>query len=80
MFAKITAKRQVTFPATVLDAMKLKPGDTLEIIPDADGFIIRARRVDLTKLAPLQGKLKKGLGTFDLNTFRSEPYDQSLRD
>ena len=31
MFIKITAKRQVTFPAHVLDALGVKPGDRIEI-------------------------------------------------
>ena len=31
MFVKITAKRQVTFPARVLEALGVKPGDRIEL-------------------------------------------------
>ena len=31
MFVKITAKRQVTFPARVLEALGVKPGDRLSV-------------------------------------------------
>ena len=30
MIVKVTSKRQVTFPARVLDALGIKPGDHLE--------------------------------------------------
>lgn len=33
---KITAKRQATFPAAALRAMRVKPGDYLELIHDRD--------------------------------------------
>ncbi|MFP4349805.1 MAG: AbrB/MazE/SpoVT family DNA-binding domain-containing protein [Thermodesulfobacteriota bacterium] len=80
MTVKITEKRQVTFPARVLDAMGVKPGDRLEIEPGPNGFILRPRRVNQDMLAPLRGKLKRGQGTFDLNKFREEHYEPSLRD
>jgi AbrB family looped-hinge helix DNA binding protein len=80
MFVKITAKRQVTFPARVLDALGVKPGDRLELAEGRDGFVLRARAVDRTRLAPLRGKLRRGKGTFDLEAFRGKPYDHSLRD
>ena len=60
MIVKVTSKRQVTFPAKVLDALGVKPGDQLEIQPGPDGFIIRPRRIDPTLLAPLRGKLQPG--------------------
>ncbi|MGH8478460.1 MAG: AbrB/MazE/SpoVT family DNA-binding domain-containing protein [Gammaproteobacteria bacterium] len=31
MIVKFTAKRQVTFPARVLEALGVKPGDRLEL-------------------------------------------------
>ena len=80
MFVKITAKRQVTFPARVLDALGVKPGDRLELENGPDGFLLRARHIDRTRLAPLRGKLRRGRGTFDLEAFRSQPYDRALRD
>ena len=80
MFVKITAKRQVTFPARVLDALGVKPGDRLELHESREGYVLRARHVDLTRLAMLRGKLKRGKGTFDLEAFRAKPHDRSLRD
>lgn len=80
MLVKITAKRQVTFPARVLDALGVKPGDQLELQESPDGFVLRPRRIDPTRLAPLRGKLRRGQGTFDLETFRQESHDSTLRD
>jgi len=80
VFVKITAKRQVTFPARVLDALGVKPGDRIELEEGPDGFILRARRIDHSRLAPLRGKLRRGEGTFDLDAFRNEPHDRALRD
>ena len=80
MFVKITAKRQVTFPARVLEALGVKPGDRLELEEGPDGFILRARQIDRTRLAPLRGKLRRGKGTFDLEAFRRKSHDRALRD
>ena len=38
MIVKITSKRQVTFPARVLDALGVGPGDHLELDEGPDGF------------------------------------------
>ena len=46
MLVKITSKRQVTFPARVLDALGVGPGDHLELEEGPDGFTLRARRID----------------------------------
>jgi AbrB family looped-hinge helix DNA binding protein len=80
MLVKITAKRQATFPARVLKALGVKPGDRLEIVEGPDGFILRPRRIDHSRLAPLRGKLQKGKGTFDLEAFREAPHEPTLRD
>lgn len=80
MIIKITAKRQVTFPARVLDALGVKPGDRLELEEAGDGFILRPRRIDPSRLAPLRGKLKRGQGTFDLETVRNQLHDRKIRD
>ena len=80
MFVKITAKRQVTFPAHVLDALGVKPGDRIEIEKGPDGYMLRPRHIDPARLAPLRGKLPRGKGSFDLASFRSKPYDRALRD
>ena len=80
MFVKITSKRQVTFPAHVLEALGVKPGDRLQLEQGPDGFILRARHVDRSLLAPLRGKLRRGKGTFDLEAFRGKPHGRTLRD
>jgi AbrB family looped-hinge helix DNA binding protein len=80
MFVKITSKRQVTFPARVLEALGVKPGDRLELEESAAGYLLRARVIDPARLAPLRGKLRRGLGTFDIEKFRGKPHARSLRD
>lgn len=80
MFVKITTKRQVTFPARVLKALGVQPGDQLELEEGPDGFILRPRRIDPARLAPLRTKLRHGRGTFDLESFRDQPHDPALRD
>ncbi len=80
MIVKITSKRQVTFPVRVLDALEVKPGDYLEIRESGDGFTIHPRRVDLSRLGLLRDKIAPNHAPFDLEKFRSEPYDLSLRD
>ncbi len=80
MLVKITSKRQVTFPAHVLDALGLSSGDYLELLEGPDGFLLRPRRIDLTALAPLRHKLHKGKGKFDLEQFREQAHDPTLRD
>ena len=80
MYIKITSKRQVTFPARVLEALGVKPGDRIELQPGPDGYVLRARRVDRSLLAPLRGRLRRGKGTFDLESFRDKRHDRSLRD
>ena len=80
MLVKITSKRQVTFPARVLDALGLKPGDRLRLEEGPDGFVLRPQRMDPARLAPLRDKLRRGRGSFDLVSFRQQRHDPSLRD
>lgn len=80
MIVKITSKRQVTFPARVLDALGVGPGDRLELVESSDGFRLRPQRIRRERLAPLRGKLRKGHGPFDIETFRSQRHDPALRD
>ena len=80
MIVKVTSKRQVTFPARVLDAMGVKPGDQLELTEGPDGFILRPRRIDYTRLGTLRDKIAPGAPPFDIRKFRDQPYDPSLRD
>lgn len=80
MFITVTSKRQVTFPARVLEALGAKPGDCLELVESPDGYVLRVRRIDHTRLAPLRGKLRRGQGTFGLEAFRAKPQVRTLRD
>lgn len=81
MFVTITSKRQVTFPARVLDALGVKPGDRLELQPSPEGFVLRAKRVDPSRLAPLRGKLgRTAAPAFDIHAFREQAHDPALRD
>ena len=79
MIVKITSKRQVTFPAKVLDALGVGPGDQLEISEGPDGYILRPRRIDLSKLGYLRDKIPSGHPPFDIDKFREEGYDPALR-
>ena len=80
MLVKVTSKRQVTFPARVLDALGVGPGDHIELEEGPGGFLLRPKRLDPTLLAPLRGKVRPDAAPFDVETFRSQPHDPSLRD
>jgi AbrB family looped-hinge helix DNA binding protein len=80
MIVKITSKRQVTFPAHVLEAMGVGPGDRLEITEGPDGFILRPSRIDHSRLAPLRHLIPPDAPPFDIRKFRDGTYDPALRD
>ena len=80
MLVKVTSKRQVTFPARVLDALGARPGDRLLLEETPEGFLLCPRRIDAGRLAPLRQKLRRGRGGFDVDAFRKQPHDPSLRD
>ena len=71
MIVKITSKRQVTFPAHVLDAIGVGPGDRLELSEGPDGFILKPRRIDHSRLAPLKDLIPVDHPAFDINQFRA---------
>jgi bifunctional DNA-binding transcriptional regulator/antitoxin component of YhaV-PrlF toxin-antitoxin module len=78
---KITSKRQATFPAAALKALRVKPGDYLELIHDKDNWRLAPVGVDLSKLAPLQHKISSTHSRFDLDKWRDTPKDHArLRD
>ena len=80
MFIKITAKRQVTFPARVLEELGVGPGDRLELREESNGYLLRPLRVDESLLGGLRDKLKRGKGSFDLKQVREQAGAPSLRD
>jgi bifunctional DNA-binding transcriptional regulator/antitoxin component of YhaV-PrlF toxin-antitoxin module len=78
---KITAKRQATFPAAALKALRVKPGDYLELIHDKDDWRLAPAGVDFSKLGPLQHKIARDHPSFDLAKWRAAPKDYArLRD
>lgn len=80
MLVKVTAKRQVTFPAHVLDVMGVRPGDRLELLEGPHGFVIRPHKIDLSRLAPLREQIDPDIAPFDVHAFRAQRHDPSLRD
>jgi len=80
VFVKITTKRQVTFPARILEALGVKPGDRIELQEGPNGFLLRPRSIDPSRLAPLRGKLRRGRGQFALESFRNQRHERALRD
>ncbi len=80
MIVKITSKRQVTFPAHVLDAMGVGPGDRLEILESPDGYLLKPRRIDHSKLGILKDLIPPDAPPFDIREFRDGTYDPALRD
>ena len=81
MLVKITSKRQVTFPARVLDAMGVGPGGpagTGRERPTDSSFA--RRRIDVAMLGGLRDKIPPDHPPFDIDKFREEGYDPALRD
>ena len=72
MIVKITSKRQVTFPKRVLDELGVGPGDRLELLEGPDGYILRPKRIDRSKLAPLKDLIPPDTPPFDIRKFRDE--------
>ena len=78
---KITAKRQVTFPAAALKALRVKPGDYLALIQDKDEWRLAPEGVDFNKLGTLKHKISSQLPSFDLAAWRGTAKDHArLRD
>ena len=80
MIAKVTSNRQITFPAQALDAFGIAPGDHLAVEECADGVVLRPKRIVRERLAPLRGKLRPEHAPFDIQAFRGQLHDSSLRD
>ena len=80
MIVKVTSKRQITLPAHVLDAMGVGTGDLLQLIPGPDGYLLRPRRIDYSRLGTLREKIPRGHPPFDIRAFRDKPHDSTLRD
>ena len=79
MIVEITSERTVSFPPGVLDAMGVKPGDQLELTESPEGYLIRPKRIDYSRLGTLRDKIPPGQPPFDIGKFREQPYDPALR-
>jgi bifunctional DNA-binding transcriptional regulator/antitoxin component of YhaV-PrlF toxin-antitoxin module len=65
MLVKVTAKRQVTFPARVLNALGVQPGESLELVEGPEGFLLSGYRRSLHRAAtPLWNQQTRGPGGF----------------
>ncbi len=80
MVLKITSKRQVTFPQHVLDELDLVPGDRVMLIASEDGYVLKPRTLDLSKLAPLKDRIPRDCGAFNLGAYRREGHEGPIRD
>ena len=72
MLVKVTSKRQVTFPAKVLDELGVKPGDQIELQERPDGYLLKHRRIDYSKLGTLRHLVKPGAPPLDIRKFRDD--------
>lgn len=75
---KITSKRQATFPAAVLAAMHVKPGDYLELIQENDNWRLAPVSIDYSKLGTLRHKISADHPPLDLNQWRKTTKDHVL--
>ena len=79
MLLKVTAKRQVTFPRSVLESLGVRQGDRIELMECPDGYLLRPRRIDYSRLGTLKDKIPEGHPPFDIRKFREKPYDPAVR-
>ena len=75
MLAKIPSKRQVTFPKHVLDALGVGPGDRLEIQEGPEGYTLKSRRINHSRLGTLRQKIDPNIEPLDIRKFRDQGYD-----
>ena len=80
MIVEVTDQGQVIFPDGVLEAMGVKPGDRLELTESPDGYLLRPKRIDYSRLGTLRDRIPHGHPQFDIQKFRERPYDPALRD
>jgi len=79
---KITSKRQATFPAATLRALKAKPGDYLTLTEERGTWRLASASTDQAKLAPLRGHITASrAAALNLSDWRDTPKDHArLRD
>ena len=62
-----------------MEALGVGPGDQLELSEGPDGFILRPRRVDRSRLGTLHARIPPAHPPFDIATFRKTPYEWIVR-
>ena len=60
--------------------MGVGPGDYLEIQEGPEGYLLKPRRIDQSRLAPLRDLISFDHPEFDIGKFREGTYDPALRD
>ena len=70
----------MTFPKRVMESLRIRQGDTLILMETDNGLLLKSRRFDIGKLAPLRGKIAPGLPAPDIEAIRYAAQDPSLRD
>ena len=80
MLVKITSKRQVTFPRSVMEQLHLQAGDQLSLTETKDGILMRPKRFDANCFAPLKGQIDHNLPAPDYEQVRHASLDAKLRD
>lgn len=66
-------------PGAGAGRLRVGSGDQLELEENPEGFILRPRRLDPPFIPPLRDKIDPNAAPIDMETFRSLPYDPSLR-
>ena len=80
MIVKIGPKRQVKLPARVMQTLGVVPGDELELTEAPDGFTLRPRRIEYSRLGTLYSMVSQRHPPFDIGRFRKQQYDLTFRD
>ena len=53
--------------------------DDRTTLPGPDGYLLRPRHIDYSRLGTLREKVPAGHPPFDIHSFRDRPYDPALR-
>ena len=92
MILKVTEEGNVAVPYDLLVVIGVQPGDQIDVEQGSESLILRpvkaksevgashSCKVDLSLLGYLRDKIRLGTPPFDIEKFRDEPYDLSLRD
>ena len=80
MFVKVTSKRQVTFPARVLDALGVGPGDQIELDEAPGGSYFDRGPSTPPGSERCVARSLPVIHRSIWESFRSQQYDPALRD